>query len=51
MTRAKGLVLANPVAWITLVCCLSSSSLFLELWKTRDVDWDSAGGWGEGWSG
>lgn len=38
-TTARGLLLAaDPVAWITLICCWPSSSVVLELWRNGAVD-------------
>lgn len=38
-TAVRGLLLAaSPVAWMTLVCCLPSSSLVLGLWNSGATD-------------
>lgn len=42
---ARGLLLAaNPVAWMTLMCCWLSSSAVLELWRNGTVDCDRPAG-------
>lgn len=42
---AGGLLLAaSPVAWMTLVCCLPSSSLVLGLWNSSVEDWGTPAG-------
>lgn len=49
-TAARGLLLAaNPVAWMTLICCWPSSSAVLELWRNSAVDCGAPAGWEEDW--
>lgn len=53
VTMARGLLVlaASPMAWMTLVCCVPSSSLVLGVWNSRAVGrgWGRAAGWEEAW--
>lgn len=40
---------ASFVVWITLMCCLPSSSAVLGLWRNSAVDWGRPAGWEEDW--